>query len=75
VTKTISKIGNSQGLIFDTALMQMARLKVGDQVTVSIDEQGSIIITPIRTVIDAEKGAAVAERLVRKNPNLFQRLS
>ena len=28
--KTISKIGNSQGIIFDSALLQLARLKVGD---------------------------------------------
>jgi antitoxin component of MazEF toxin-antitoxin module len=75
VTKTISKIGNSQGLMFDTALMEMARLKVGDQVTVSIHEGGSIIITPIRPVIDAERGAAVAKRLIGKNRDLFKRLS
>jgi antitoxin component of MazEF toxin-antitoxin module len=31
MTKTISKIGNSQGLIFDAALMDLARVKVGDQ--------------------------------------------
>jgi antitoxin component of MazEF toxin-antitoxin module len=27
--KTITKVGNSQGLIFDAALLQLARLKVG----------------------------------------------
>ena len=32
MTKTITKIGNSQGLIFDAALMDLARIKVGDQV-------------------------------------------
>ena len=41
MTKTIAKIGNSQGLMFDMALMEMARLKVGDQVTVSVHEGGS----------------------------------
>lgn len=75
MTKTISKIGNSQGLMFDTALMEMAHLKVGDQVTVSVHEGGSIIITPIRPVIDAERGAAVAKRLIGKNSELFKRLS
>lgn len=34
--KTITKIGNSQGIIFDSALLQLARLKVGDQVNVEI---------------------------------------
>lgn len=32
MTKTITKIGNSQGIIFDAALMDLARVKVGDQV-------------------------------------------
>lgn len=75
MTKTISKIGNSQGLMFDTALMELARLKVGDQVTVSVHEGGSIVITPIRPVIDAERGAVVAKRLIGKNRELFKRLS
>lgn len=75
MTKTIAKIGNSQGLMFDTALMEMARLKVGDQVTVSVHEGGSIIITPIRPVIDAERGAVLAKRLISKNSELFKRLS
>jgi len=48
MTKTISKIGNSQGLIFDAALMDLARLKVGDQVAVSLHEGGSIMLTPLR---------------------------
>jgi len=29
VTKTISKVGNSQGIIFDAVLMDLARLKIG----------------------------------------------
>ena len=32
MTKTITKIGNSQGIIFDAALMELARVKVGDKV-------------------------------------------
>ena len=28
MTKTITKIGNSQGLMFDAALMDLARIKV-----------------------------------------------
>jgi len=33
--KAITKIGNSQGIIFDSALMELAHLKVGDEVTMS----------------------------------------
>ncbi|MES2682645.1 MAG: AbrB family transcriptional regulator [Pseudomonadota bacterium] len=47
--KTISKIGNSQGLIFDAALLDMAGLKLGDQVNVTVAPGGSMVITPIRS--------------------------
>lgn len=47
--KTISKVGNSQGIIFDAALMELARLKVGDEVNVSVHDGGSIVVTPIRS--------------------------
>jgi antitoxin component of MazEF toxin-antitoxin module len=75
MTKTITKIGNSQGLIFDSALMDLARIKVGDQVSISVHEGGSIVLTPVRSVINAEKAAATAQRLIKKNAELFRRLS
>ena len=75
MTKTITKIGNSQGIIFDAALMNLARLKVGDQVTVSLHEGGSIVLTPVRPVIGSEVAAATAKRLIEKNAELFRRLS
>ena len=75
MTKTITKIGNSQGLMFDSALMDLARIKVGDQVTVSVHEGGSIVLTPLRPVITPEKAATTAKRLIKKNAELFRRLS
>ena len=75
MTKTITKIGNSQGLIFDSALMDLVHLKVGDQVTVSIHEGGSIVLTPVKPVIAAENAAMTAKRLIQKNSELFKRLS
>ncbi len=75
MTKTISKVGNSQGIIFDAALMDLARVKVGDQVTVTVHEGGSIVLTPVRPTIDAKKAATTARRLIRKNSALFKRLS
>jgi antitoxin component of MazEF toxin-antitoxin module len=73
--KTISKIGNSQGLMMDAALMDMARLKVGDQVNVTVHEGGSIVLTPVRQVIEAKKAGETAKRLIKKNAELFRRLS
>jgi len=75
MTKTISKIGNSQGIIFDAALMDLARVKLGDQVTVTVHSGGSIILTPIRPAIDAKEAAQSARRLIKKNTALFKRLS
>lgn len=46
--KTISKIGNSHGLMFDAALMDLAHLKPGDKVNVEVHEGGTITLTPLR---------------------------
>jgi len=75
MTKKITRIGNSQGLMLDSALMDLARLKVGDQVSVSIHEGGSIVLTPLRPLINPVRAAATAKRLIRKNAELFRRLS
>jgi antitoxin component of MazEF toxin-antitoxin module len=75
MTKTITKIGNSQGLMFDAALMDLARIKVGDQVSISVHEGGSIVLTPVRPVIKADQAAAKARRLIKKNAELFRRLA
>ena len=45
--KRITKIGNSQGIMLDAALMDLARLKVGDQVNLPVHEGGAIYLTPI----------------------------
>ena len=34
--------------MFDAALMELARIKVGDQVNVEVHEGGTITLTPIR---------------------------
>ncbi|MBL9178742.1 MAG: hypothetical protein JNM65_11820 [Verrucomicrobiaceae bacterium] len=74
--KTITKIGNSQGIIFDSALLQLARLKVGDEVNVEVHSGGTISITPMEpAVIEASKAAETAKRLIQKNSELFRRLS
>jgi antitoxin component of MazEF toxin-antitoxin module len=46
--KTITKVGNSQGIIFDAALMELARLKTGDDLNVEVHEGGTLTLTPIR---------------------------
>lgn len=48
MVKTISKVGNSQGIIFDAALMELAHLKAGDEVNVEVHDGGTITLTPLR---------------------------
>lgn len=52
--KTISKIGNSQGLIFDAALCELTGLKPGDQVNITVHDGGSLVITPVRRSADPD---------------------
>lgn len=73
--KTITKVGNSQGIIFDAALMDMARLKVGDAVDVVVHDSGAITLTPIRPVITAEKARTAIKDVVRDYNEVFRRLS
>jgi antitoxin component of MazEF toxin-antitoxin module len=74
--KTIAKIGNSQGIIFDSALLQLARLKLGDEVNVEVHHGGTITIAPVDpAVIETETAAGSARRLIQKNSELFRRLS
>lgn len=75
MTKTITKMGNSQGLMLDAALMDLARLKVGDQVSVTIHDGGAIVLTPLRPVIAPDQAATTARRLIQRNAELFRRLS
>jgi antitoxin component of MazEF toxin-antitoxin module len=75
MVKTITKVGNSQGIIFDNALMEMARLKLGDAVDVVIHDSGSITLTPVRPVIGPEDAITRARVLIEKNAEVFRRLS
>ena len=74
--KTISKIGNSRGLIFDSALLQLAHLEEGDRVNVEVHAGGTITITPLdQSFIDPEEAAETAAEIIEENSELFERLS
>ena len=52
--KTITKIGNSKGIILDAALLELANLKEGDRLNVTVHEGGAIILAPgVMTAEDA----------------------
>ena len=46
--KTITKVGNSQGIILDAAWMELAHLKAGDDLNVEVHDGGTLTLTPIR---------------------------
>jgi antitoxin component of MazEF toxin-antitoxin module len=75
MTKVISKIGNSQGIIFDSAFLDLARLKLGDQLSVTLHEGGAIVLTPIHPALTNAEAASKARRLIKRNAKLFKRLS
>jgi antitoxin component of MazEF toxin-antitoxin module len=73
--KTITKVGNSQGLILDAALMELAGLKVGDAVNVTVHEGGTIVVTPMAPAIGKDEAGGSAAKIVRRNRELFRRLA
>lgn len=73
--KRITKVGNSQGIMLDAALMDLARLKVGDEVNVTVHEGGAIYLTPVRPVVTPAEAGALAKEIIGKNSELFRRLS
>jgi antitoxin component of MazEF toxin-antitoxin module len=60
--KKITKIGNSSGIIFDAALLDMAHLKAGDEVSITVHEGGAITIMPVsQRHTDAEFDSIIKE--------------
>ena len=55
--------------------MEMAHLKVGDEMHVTVHEGGSITFTPLRPVITPKAASESARRIIGKNSKLFERLS
>ena len=75
MVKTISKIGNSQGIIFDTALLQLAHLKAGDEVNIEVHNGGTITITPIRPKPSREDVSAVIKQTMKDYARTMRRLA
>ena len=73
--KTITKVGNSHGLIFDATLRELTGLKPGDRVNVTVHEGGAIVIMPMTPTVETEEARSRAERLIKANKELFKRLA
>lgn len=73
--KTISKIGNSHGLTFDAALMELAHLKPGDQVNVEVHEGGTITLTPLRPRRDRFEVSRVIKATMKDYARTMKKLA
>jgi antitoxin component of MazEF toxin-antitoxin module len=75
MTKTITKIGNSQGVIFDAALMELAHLKMGDRVNVEVHTGGTITLTPIHPRPSAQEVSQVIKETMRDYARTMKKLA
>ena len=75
MVKTITKVGNSQGLIFDATLLEMAHLRIGDEVNVEVHEGGTITVTPIRTKPSRDEVTRVVKKTMKDYARTMKRLA
>jgi antitoxin component of MazEF toxin-antitoxin module len=73
--KQITKVGNSQGLILDTALMDLTGLRVGDQVNVSVAPGGTIMVTPIRKSASRDEVSSTIRKTVKDYRKTLKKLA
>lgn len=73
--KTITKVGNSQGIIFDAALLELAHLKAGDEVNVEVHEGGTLTLTPIRPRPSREEVSRTIKRTMKDYARTMKRLA
>jgi antitoxin component of MazEF toxin-antitoxin module len=73
--KTITKVGNSQGIMLDAAIMDLARLKVGDAMNLTVHESGAIYLTPIRPVVTPAEATAAVHQVMKDYARTMKRLA
>lgn len=75
MVKTISKVGNSQGIIFDAALLELAHLKAGDDVNVEVHDGGTITLTPLRPRPSREEVSKVISATMKDYARTMKKLA
>jgi antitoxin component of MazEF toxin-antitoxin module len=73
--KTITKVGNSQGLIFDAALLELAHLKTGDDLNVEVHEGGTLTLTPLRPRRSRQEVSKVIKSTMRDYARTMKKLA
>ncbi|MEO1856805.1 MAG: hypothetical protein ABGY95_05490 [Rubritalea sp.] len=72
---TITKVENSRGIIFDSALLELASFNGGDKLNVTVREGGAIMLLPHIEAIELEVAASIAADEFSANLELCERLS
>ncbi len=75
MVKTITKVGNSHGIIFDAPLMDLAHLKPGDQVNVEVHSGGTLTITPLRPVPSSAEVTRVIKDTMKDYARTMRKLA
>ena len=73
--KQITRVGNSQGLILDSALMDLTGLRVGDQVDVTVAPGGTVVLTPIRKAVPSEQVSATIRKTIKDYRRTLKKLA
>lgn len=73
--KQLKRVGNSNALILDKALMELVGLTENAEVQLTV-QNGSIIITPTQPrPVDRERFEAALERVVTERRDVLRRLA
>lgn len=73
--KTITKVGDSQGIIFDAAVLEEAHLKAGDELNLEVHEGGAITLTPIRPRPSRQEVSRVIKATMKDYVRTMKRLA
>lgn len=73
--KTLTKVGNSHGIIFDTALLELAHLKPGDTLNVELHAGGTITLTPINPRPSREEVSKVIKATMKDYAQTMKKLA
>jgi len=75
VIKTIIKLGNSHGIILDSALLELTHLKPGDQLNVEVHDGGTITLTPLRPAPSRETVSKVIKSTMKRYAGTMKKLA
>ena len=75
MVKTIRKVGNSNALLLDKAILELIGLREGGQVKLTVTN-GSLLVTPVAgKAVEEEKFQQCLNEVMKTRSKLLKRLS